>query len=289
MIAAPRSLRFTLALIALLSISTGCRAGDDSHVRAMEQEHATDHPAPSPAATTEPAGEVESVEVVYATLGADSETEVRGYLSKPRTVPAGAPAVLLIHEWWGLNDNIRAVADRFAGEGYIALAIDLYEGHLAETREDAAALMRGTLDNGERLTENLRQAHRYLVERVGASKVGSIGWCFGGGWSLNAAIALGNDLDATVIYYGRLTDDPKRLATIEAPILGLFGALDQGIPIDSVRAFESALEALGKSADIHVYEDADHAFANPSGTRYDEVAATDAWEKTLAFFAAHLN
>jgi len=286
----------TLGLAAVLLTSAACsdtsadRDGEEAHVQAMEREHANDTPQPSPAATAAPAGEVDSSEVVYATLAGDPATQVTGYLARPR--PAGsqaAPAIILIHEWWGLNDNIRAVADRFAGEGYIALAVDLYEGRFADTREGAADLMRGTLDKSDRLEDNLRQARDYLIETAGASSVGSIGWCFGGGWSLNAAIALGGDLDAAVIYYGRVTDDRERLGSIEAPILGLFGGLDGGIPVDSVRAFQTALEELGGSVEIHVYDDADHAFANPTGTRYNEAAATDAWGKTLAFLGENLN
>lgn len=276
-----------------LLLGTGCAptSNDEAHVQAMEGEHEGDHPEPSPAATTAPKAEVESSEVHYATLAAegdDAGTEIRGYLAKPKGASNGTPGVLLIHEWWGLNDNIRAVADRFAGEGYVALAVDLYEGDVADTREGAASLMRGTLESAYRLNDNLRQARDFLVEQAGASKVGSVGWCFGGGWSLNAAIHLGEDLDASVIYYGRVTDDPAKLTRLRAPVLGLFGSLDEGIPIDSVRSFEAALTALGKPAEVHVYEGANHAFANPSGTRYNEAAAKDAWEKTLAFFAAHL-
>ena len=111
----------------------------------------------------------------------------------------------------------------------------------------------------------------------------SIGWCFGGAWSLNTALAMPDTLDAAVIYYGHLVTDPERLETLQMPILGLFGAEDQGIPLDSVEAFSSALETLGKDATIVVYPGADHAFANPSGHNYQPEAAEAAWRETVSF------
>ena len=165
--------------------------------------------------------------------------------------------------------------------------MDLYAGEVAEDRDGARALMSSAMENAESLEENLRQAHAYLETR-GATAVGSIGWCFGGGWSLQTALMLGDELDAAVIYYGRVVTDKTELETLETPILGLFGALDQGIPVESVEAFETALDELGKDAEIHIYDDADHAFGNPSGSRYQAEAAEDAWTKTLAFFAEHL-
>ncbi|MFQ5525033.1 MAG: dienelactone hydrolase family protein [Thermoanaerobaculia bacterium] len=278
-----------LATASLAAIA--CTASDEAHVEAMELEHASDEPVASPAAEIEPRGEITSTEVHYATLGHGGDGEdgvdVNGYLAQPVGEAEARPAVILIHEWWGLNDNIRAVADRFAGEGYLALAVDLYEGQVAGDREGAATLMRATLEKTDRLNDNLKQARAFLADQ-GAGKVGSVGWCFGGGWSLNAAIHLGAELEAAIIYYGRVTDDPQRLSRVAAPVLGLFGGQDRGIPVESVRAFETAMTELRKSIEVHVYEDANHAFANPSGTRYNEAAATDAWAKTLAFFAEHL-
>jgi carboxymethylenebutenolidase len=167
------------------------------------------------------------------------------------------------------------------------LAVDLYEGEVAEDREGAMTLMRGASENRDRLVENLRQAHAYLAAQ-GATSIGVIGWCFGGGWSLQTGLTLGDEIDATVIYYGRLQTETDALAALASPVLGIFGAEDRGIPLEGVRKFEAALAELGKPASIHVYEGADHAFANPSGTRYNAEAAEDAWSKTLAFFAQHL-
>lgn len=178
------------------------------------------------------------------------------------------------------------MAEQLAGQGYQALAVDLYGGESADTRDGAAALMSASMEKAPALTENLKQAYAFL--EGDGQKVGTIGWCFGGGWSLGAALAMPEDIDATVIYYGRLVTDEDTLAPLSMPILGMFGSEDQGIPVDSVRAFEASLKALEKNATIHVYEGADHAFANPSGTAYQATPAQDAWQKTLAFFETYL-
>lgn len=276
--------KMRLITLALLIAAIGACSPSDDYVDRMSTEHEGDHPEASPAAQEEPAGDVETSTVVYAELAGD---EISGYLARPAGT-AAAPGILVIQEWWGLNDNIRAMADRLAGAGYIALAVDLYEGEVAEDRDGARALVQNAMADPARLSDNLRQAREYLVGPAGATSVGTIGWCFGGGWSLRTALALGDGVDAAVMYYGRVVTDPAELADLSAPLLGHFGALDQGIPIDGVRQFESALAELGKDATIHVYDDADHAFANPSGTRYQPEAAELAWERTLAFFAQHL-
>ena len=203
----------------------GVVQADTTYVAAMEREHAGDEPIASGAAG-EPALAVVGESVVYATVDGRGVT---GYLAQPAGVEDPLPGIIVIQEWWGLNDNIRAMAEKLAGEGYRALAVDLYQGEVAETRERASALMRESMNRTDALKDNLRQARSFLVEQ-GATKVGSIGWCFGGGWSLQTALLLGDDLDAAVIYYGRVVTDSGELAALEAPILGIFGGLDRGIP-----------------------------------------------------------
>ena len=265
-----------LAIVPCLSLA-GIQ--DDDYIERMEVEHATDSPVASPAAQVEPGGEVVTQEVTYA--GIDG-VDVVGYLAKPAIGEATA-GILVIHEWWGLNDNIRSMARQLAGEGYVALAVDLYEGEVAETREDAGRLARGSRDNPGRGQQNMQQAWQFLKEEQGVDKVGVIGWCFGGGWSLQTALLLGDGIDAAVIYYGRVATDRDELEALASPVLGIFGAEDKGIPVATVREFQTILDLLGKAASIHIYEGADHAFANPSGTRYNEDAAKDAWAKTLTF------
>jgi len=148
--------------------------------------------------------------------------------------------------------------------------------------------MMHAVENRDSLTSNMEQAYAFVTQTAGAPRVASLGWCFGGGWSLNTAMLFPEDLDAAVIYYGQVTDDESRLSPLQVPILGLFGSEDRGIKLESVRRFEGALERLGKDYDIQVYEGAGHAFANPSGNNFNAEYAEDAWNRTLDFLSAHL-
>ncbi len=259
-------------------------AADKDYAARMHQEHRHETPTPSAAVAPAPARRVVSERVRYATLGG---IEVHGHLARPADAAGALPGLIVIQEWWGLNDNVRAMADRFAGEGYLVLAVDLYEGQVATSAEAARATMAAAMEKPARLADNLRQAHAYL-KAAGAPKVGVVGWCFGGGWALETALDLGDGIAAAVMYYGRVRLEPAELEGLKAPLLGLFGALDQGIPVAGVRKFEAALKQAGKRAEIVVYEGADHAFANPSGGRYQEAAASDAWRRVTAFLAEHL-
>lgn len=265
-----------------------CTDRDETYGEAMSREHAEDTPTATPLSSSDDIDGVVTEEVVYATVDG---TPVTGFLARPdmTDMEAGAyPAVIVIHEWWGLNDNIRAMAEKLAAEGYVALAVDLYEGEVAGTPAQARSLMSASMEREAALTSNVTQANDYLTALTETGTVGVIGWCFGGGWSLRTALALPNAIDAAVIYYGQLVTDPDQLATLDMPILGLFGEDDGGIPVEGVRAFETALSDLGKDAEIVIYPGAGHAFANPSGQNYQAEAAEDAWAKTLAFFQEHL-
>ncbi len=284
------TLIFALLILPLAACTggTGSNEGngeshtDEGYADAMSREHSGETGEASGAADGEPAREVASRGVVYATVDGQ---EIRGWLARPAGVE-NAPGLIVIHEWWGLNENVRKMAEKLAGEGYAALAVDLYAGQAADSPEKARELVQSVDETNAQ--ENLRQAYSYLTEQAGAGDVGTIGWCFGGGWSLQTALLMPETVDATVIYYGRLVTDKERLEPLTMPILGLFGAEDEGIPVSSVREFEQALEELGKDVEIHVYDGADHAFANPSGSRYDPEAAEKAWKETTDFLAAHL-
>ncbi len=176
---------------------------------------------------------------------------------------------------------------RLAGEGYQALAVDLYGGAVADTPDAAKKLATAAMANREAAAAILRRADEFLKQR-GAPKVGAVGWCFGGGWSLAAALELQQGIDAAVVYYGQPEKDRARLERLRAPLLGFFGADDQSIPVAAVRELEATLKQLGKQAEIHVYDGAGHAFANPSGTNYRPAAAEDAWRRTVAFFKQYL-
>ena len=210
--------------------------------------------------------------------------DTRGFLAKP-TDEGEFPGIVMIHEWWGLNDNIKEMAEKLASHGYVVLAVDLYNGEVATTSEQARQLI--TSFDAEVGIQNMNFAASYIQENHNVKKLGSIGWCFGGGQSLN--LALNNqDMDATVIYYGSLVTEQESLSSISWPVLGIFAELDQGIPAESVNGFESSLNDLEIPNEIHIYPGVDHAFANPSGERYAPDESNDAWQKTLEFLESNL-
>ncbi len=207
---------------------------------------------------------------------------VSAALALPARTPAAA--VVLIHEWWGLNDQIKAVAAEFAKEGYVALAVDLYDGKVATTAEEARGYTQAVVP--AEASDTLASWIAWLREHPKSSgKIGTVGWCFGGGWSLNASIAA--PVDATVVYYGRVNRTAEDLKALEGPVLGHFATRDKWINREMVGAFEAAMAAAGKRVTSYWYE-ADHAFANPTGARYDEEDAELAWRRTLDFFRANL-
>lgn len=209
---------------------------------------------------------------------------VTGYLAKP-TDDGNYPGIVMIHEWWGLNDNIKEMADKLASHGYVVLAVDLYNGKFATTSEQARELI-SSFDSQSGL-QNMNAAFAFLEENYSPEKIGSIGWCFGGGQSLNLALN-NNGVDATVIYYGSLVTDTETLSAINWPVLGIFAELDQGITPDTVNAFESSLNELGIPNDITIYSGVNHAFANPSGESYAPEESKDAWNQTIVFLESNL-
>jgi carboxymethylenebutenolidase len=274
-----------LTILALMLIPAVARADDAQTAAArMAQEHQHDKPSPTPAAMQEPSHPVSAEEVAYAQVGGKP---VHGYLARPQAAKGNLPALVVVHEWWGLNDNIRAMTRRLAGEGYQALAVDLYGGATADTPDAATKLMNGVMANRAPAEENLKQAVAYLKGK-GATRIGVIGWCFGGGWSLQTALLAPGDVMATIIYYGHLETDPAKLAALKSPVIGFFGAADNSIPASSVHAFEAELKKQGKPVEVHIYDGAGHAFANSSGGNYKPEAAKDAWQRTTAFLAKYL-
>jgi carboxymethylenebutenolidase len=269
----------------LILLSSGCL----SQAENKETKFLTNQPVPGESSTES----IHGVKPKETTLKKEADIlsedvsyfgNARGFLAKP-SAEDGYPGVILIHEWWGLNDNIKNEAQKLAKEGYVVLAVDLYDKKVAQTPDEALALV-GSFDQ-ERGIQNMLAAKAYLQNEEKVSKVASLGWCFGGGQSLQLALS-SDDMDATVIYYGRLVTDKEDLSAINWPVLGIFASEDQGIPVVMVREFEVSLNDLGVENAIHIYEGADHAFANPSGDRYNLEAAEDAWDKTLAFLDKNL-
>jgi carboxymethylenebutenolidase len=209
-----------------------------------------------------------------------------GYLVRP-SGHGPFPGLVVIHEWWGLNDNIRNEATRLAESGYVALAVDLF-GRTTTDPQEAMKLV-GGLDQ-KAATANLLSAAGYLRTQpfVRRDRVGSMGWCFGGGQSLTLALS-DPKLAAAVIYYGQPVTDPVQLRKIHAAVLGVYGEADQTIPIEKARTFNRALAEAGIRHEFYTYPGAGHAFANPTrGDSYRPEAAHDAWTKTLNFLTHYL-
>jgi carboxymethylenebutenolidase len=212
---------------------------------------------------------------------------VHGVLYAP-TGKGPFPALVVVHEYWGLNDWVKEQASRLADQGYVSLAVDLYRGKVATTPEMAHELMRGVPE--DRAKRDLHAAVEFLKSQSNVKKdrIGSIGWCMGGGYALDVALQE-PDLAAAVINYGHLATDPEALKKINAPILGLFGGQDRGITPDDVHKFEQQLKQLGKKVDIKIYDDAGHAFENPNNKDgYRAADAADAQKRTVDFLAMAL-
>ena len=285
-----KNIRIVIALVAFFPVyGVAAQTGVAEHqvvLAATADAHKSDKPVPTPMATTAPAREVVGEMVRYGQMDGKDLT---GYLVKPADATADTPALLVVHEWWGLNDNMRQTADRLAGEGYIALVADLYGGESASNPKEAIKLMTALMADTTKGDENVRQAYRYLDETVGAPLIGSIGWCMGGRWSLRSAVLFPDEIDATVIYYGNTTDDEAELAPLQMPVMGNFAAEDPVVKIESVKSFTAVMESLGKDIDVKIYEGAQHGFSNPSGMAYNAEAADDAWRRTMGFLGEHLS
>lgn len=212
--------------------------------------------------------------------------EISAFVAQPK-LAINYPGILMIHEWWGLNDQIKSMAFILAREGYVVLAPNLFKGRVATTIEEAKANVEQ--NRKEKTLPRLVSALEFLrsLHAVNPQNIGSVGWCFGGG--LSYLVGAEKNLQAVVIYYGNLTDDKTLLEKLKNPVLGIFGGEDVRPSVGEVRKFESVLREQGTPVEIHVYEGAGHAFANPTqSTRFREEQAKDAWTKTIDFFAQTL-
>ena len=271
--------RTTLILV-LAVLVAGCRS--DAPRRAEQpvvsavQPIATSIPSAILGEAAPPQGE----SVTYL----PGDTLTRGYLA----VPDGDgpfPALILIHEWNGLVDRVRQVADAFAEQGYVALAADLYQGRIGTNRDENMALVNETRGDMDRAIANLGRAQQFLRERADVTgKVGVMGWCFGGGIALSYALG-GEHHDATAIFYGSLVEDPAVLARLDHPVYGTFAEMDQGIPPDQVERFAAALDSIGIDNDIHIYDAVNHGFwlRVDQDRAIREEPARNAWERLVGF------
>jgi carboxymethylenebutenolidase len=267
-----------VAVAALALIAASCNR-DEQSKRVAQDEHAGHTTATAASSTTAPPPVTQQRDEVVKYGNAS------GYLALPAAgLEAKKGAVIVIQEWWGVDDWVREQNQRFAGQGFVALAPDLYRGRVAKSPDEAHELMRGMPE--DRAMADLEAAVDYLSTRadVDPNRIGVIGWCMGGGYALALATA-DTRVKATVINYGRLVTDSSAIARIKGPILGNFGGADRGIPADDVRKFGGDLTKYGKLGDIKIYDGAGHAFMNPNNTEgYNAAAAQDAWGRIDRFF-----
>jgi len=210
----------------------------------------------------------------------------QGYLAVPAT--GGGAGVIVLQEWWGLNEQIKGVADRFAAEGFVALAPDLYHGEQTASPDKASKLMMEL--NIATAEKDLRGAIEYLLrdDRVTSLKVGTIGFCMGGMLSLYAATR-NHQVGACVVFYGIHPKINPELEKLQAPVLGFYAERDTSVPPSAVRELESKLKELGKEVEIYIYEGTDHAFSNKERPEvYAPQAAEDAWRRTIDFYRQRL-
>jgi carboxymethylenebutenolidase len=214
--------------------------------------------------------------------------------SSTATTGKKLPAVIMIHEFWGINDNIRSMARTLAKQaGYAVLAVDLFKGQSTRDPNQAMQLVKSVRDNSHEAISNLQAAVKYVssLPFVNSSKIASIGWCFGGGQSLQLALhSEQHPLAASILYYGTpLVTDKQELSKIKWPVLGIFGDHDHANPLPLINTFKAALDNDGITNEILIYKGLGHAFANPSGTNYAPVQTVDAWQKTLIFLNKYLS
>lgn len=210
--------------------------------------------------------------------------EVTAAVARPDDASKRHPVVMLVHEWWGLNDQIKSVAVELARQGYLAVAVDLFQGRVVTQPDEARALVEKV--RADEAADTLAAWAAWARNHPdGTRRLGVVGWCFGGGWALNAATIA--PIDATVVYYGRVNLSPDQLGHLKGPVLGHFGRRDTFITAEVVAAFERAMKEAGKPYTLYWYE-AGHAFANPTGDNYRKPEAQLAWQRTLEFFRKEL-
>ncbi len=279
-----------VGMICLLFGLSSCGSGSDQEPTRAEADNANSADGARTTAATNTPTSSSGPSVVVETLpyAEVDEKLVYGFFAFPSDMVDPIPAVILIHDRWGLDEPTRDLSRRLAGEGYIVMAIDLFGGEIAETPGPARILEIGVFENPQRAADNIRQAYQFVTETFRAPSVASLGFGFGGGWSLNAAMLLPEDLSASVIFYGQVTDDERKLAAIQAPLLGLFGENDRVITTTSVAAFAKAMETLEKEIHVEVFAGAGRGFADPRSDNFSAETAALAWVRTLDFLGQHL-
>ena len=276
-------------LFSLLFVVGGCGGTDEPAPSApVAGNDQASVPAPAASPRRKPAADatpaVDSETLAYAEIGDDL---IYGHFAFPSDMIEPLPAVILIHDIWGLTDETRVLADRLAAQGYMVLAVDLFRGETTADVVKSRTLTVNALEDDEATASNLRQALNF-VDIAGAPRKAALGYGMGGTWALTAAEQFPSEIDATVIYYGEVTADEVRLEPIEGPVLGLFGGQDRVVSVSAVTDFEAAMRRLGKAPTVQIYSDVGHAFADSTKPTFDADTTADAWRRTIDFLAENI-
>jgi carboxymethylenebutenolidase len=271
-------------------VAGGCGTSDPGQSAAGAQAEPEPAGVAPQAETAAPATAQPAVALVEQNLayGEAANTNLVGYLVMPADAVEPLPGLIVIHGEAGLDEETRALTRRLAGERYIALAIDLYAGASVENARDAATRAGALVDQTEVTLGNIRQAYDYLTRYAFVPSVGAIGMASGGSWALRAGIALPNELDAVVMYYGQIITDPVALRELTAPVLGHFADLDESILAADARLFRVRLIEAGRRAEINIYPNVQAGFASEGSAAYNAAVADEAWQATLAFLDLNL-
>ncbi|HVC37952.1 MAG TPA: dienelactone hydrolase family protein [Gammaproteobacteria bacterium] len=240
--------------------------------------------AETPAAAPQPL-EIKHADVQYALIKGQL---VHGYLSQPAEKQSGAPGLILIHMWWGLNQHMRDLADRLARKGYVVLVVDLFDGRTTRDPREAAHLADIADANPNATLANLEQAVSYMTAQQHVNHLGVIGWSIGGRWAFRIASDLPQAFDALAVFYAAPYTEPSQLAPLRMPMLAFFGGRDPFVPAEVVDKFQWAAGLASATLDIHIYPDASAAFDDPDSTAYNPRDAEDAWRQLDAFLARNL-
>ena len=283
------AIRRQTAILAVLSLMIGLSACDNRDGVSQPGPAGSESDPGFVDGTAETQSEAERAVLAETLPYADIDEQlVYGYFSFPADMVEPIPAIILIHDRWGLDEPIHKIANRLAAEGYIVIAIDLFGGGATESTSVARDFEIKVFENPDLAAENIRQAYQFVKDSFGAPAIATVGLGFGGGWSLNAAMLLPGELGASVIFYGQVIDDREKLTPIQVPLLGLFGENDRVVRTDTVLDFEAALDALEKEAEIEIFAGAGRGFADTHSTKYDAEIAALAWQQTFNFLEQHL-
>ncbi len=277
----------TRTLILLIALALGACTPAEDPAPVTSESVATPSPAPSaPNERPSQRREIISENLPYAEIG---DGLVYGHFAIPADMIDPLPAVVIVHDWFGLNQTVRSAAERLAGDGFIVLAVDLFRGRTADTVGLARELEIDVIENTRLAEDNLRQAIDFIRISSGAPSIAIVGYGFGGGWALRTALASPDRLDAAVSFYGQVITDEDQLAEARVPFLGFFSASDRAVPVQTVREFEASMRSLEKEASVNILEDVRRGFVDVASENYDGAKAGEAWRTMVSFLTEQMS